>query len=775
MLYTADSSTRSLMMLSLIIILSACSGSSVLTDYEVVSETSITVTSQDYDRARSFLPTRLAGLVHNEIQQWQWLGDDMAVYRTNTPEGRRFLKFNLISGTSEHAFDHSVVAAALTRATGRETSAAELPFMSVQFNADGTSFQFDYNRQQWEFNLSDSSLSVVEPGVFRPDNSILSPDGRFAAYIQHHDLWVRNMSDGTDIRLTHNGEEFWSYATDSQGWSRSDRPILAWSDDGRFISTYRLDERDVPIMHILRTAEERPVLQSWPYAVPGDTVVPMHHRLVIDVERASVVWLDAEPDHQRTSNCCGLTRGTQWADNQFSPDNSYLAFVSTSRDYATATLRIADTATGTVRTVYSETDKPFFESNLTSRGVPNWRVLFDTNEFIWFTRKDEWGHLYLHDLSSGVLKNRITQGEWNVVDIYHICEQTRRIWFTAVGSLPGRDVYQEYLYRVNFDGSGLELLTPEEGHHEIVFSSSHQLFLDTWSDYVTPRVTVLRNLDGELVHPVASADISALLQTGFPLPVPFIAKARDGVTNVYGLMFKPSNFNPSRKYPIINSIYPGPQVGSINTPAFSVARRGNPQSLAELGFIVVQVDAMGTPLRSKSFHTAYYGDMADNGLPDQAAAMRQLAEQYSFIDIDRAGMYGHSGGGFATAAALLTMPEFFKVGVASAGNMDNRGYTFYWGEKYHGQRSVADGTDTFANQALHLKASNLQGRLLITYGTMDTNVHPNTTLLLINELIRHDKDFDLMVFPNRGHGYFNEPYHQRISWEYFVRHLHGLP
>jgi dipeptidyl aminopeptidase/acylaminoacyl peptidase len=277
------------------------------------------------------------------------------------------------------------------------------------------------------------------------------------------------------------------------------------------------------------------------------------------------------------------------------------------------------------------------------------------------------------------------------------------------------------------------------------------------------------------MHEVSQADITALLETGFPLPVPFVAKARDGQTDIYGLMFKPSNFDTSKSYPIINSIYPGPQVGSINTPAFSVARRGNPQSLAELGFIVVQVDAMGTPMRSKSFHTAYYGDMADNGLPDQAAAMQQLAAQYSWIDINRAGMYGHSGGGFATAAALLTMPDFFKGGVASAGNMDNRGYTYYWGEKYHGQRIVDGETDSFANQALHLKAANLKGRLLITYGTMDTNVHPNTTLLLINELIRHDKDFDVMVFPNRGHGYFSEPYHQRISWEYFVRHLHGNP
>jgi dipeptidyl-peptidase 4 len=765
------SSHRWLLMLTITFSFAACSASSVLTDSQKSPEKN--VSSSDYDRARSFLPNRLTGLVHFETQQWQWAGDNAAIYRTNTPDGRRFMQINLVTGQSEPAFNHNILAAALAQASGREISAAELPFMAIQFDASGASFQFEYNNQRWNYDLSSQTLSVVEPGVARPDNSVLSPDTRFAAYIKDNNLWVRSMIDGSDIQLTHDGQEYYGYATNSQGWTRSDTPILAWSDDGRFISTYRLNETGVPLMHILRTAENRPELLSWPYAVPGDTVVPMHHRLVIDVEAARTVWLDAQPDHQRTSNCCGLTRGTQWADNQFSPDNRYLAYVSTSRDYATATLRIADTSTGNVRTVYSETDEPFFESNLTSRGAPNWRVLFDSDEFIWFTRKDGWGHLYLHDLDLGELKNRITSGAWNVVDIYHVCEQSRRIWFTAVGSIPGRDVYQEYLYRVGFDGSGLELLTPEEGHHEIMFSAQNGLFVDTWSDYVTPKISVLRDLDGNLVHEVSRADISGLLETGFPLPEPFVAKARDGQTDIYGLMFKPSNFDPSRSYPIINSIYPGPQVGSINTPGFSVARRGNPQSLAELGFIVVQVDAMGTPMRSKSFHTAYFGDMIDNGLPDQAAAMRQLAERYSWIDINRAGMYGHSGGGFATAAAMLTMPDFFKVGVASAGNMDNRGYTYYWGEKYHGERIIADGTDTFANQALHLKAANLKGRLLITYGTMDTNVHPNTTLLLINELIRHNKDFDVMVFPNRGHGYFNEPYHQRISWEYFVRHLHG--
>ncbi|MCC5925177.1 MAG: DPP IV N-terminal domain-containing protein [Bacteroidetes bacterium] len=728
-------------------------------------------TSSDYERARSFLPASLSQLVHGEVQNWQWANDVTASYRTQTNEGKRFKLFNLDARASSVLFDHEILAHQLSEQTQRSVSHENLPFNAIRLSEDLRIIRFAAFGKQWSYDRNDNLLVEYTPDIVSPSFSVTSPDGRWAAFRKEHDLWVRDLQSGEDIPLTSDGEQYWAYATDSQGWTFSETPILAWSDDGSTLTTYRLDERGVGIMHILRTAEERPQLTSWPYALPGDTIVPKHHRLVINVETREKIWLDVEPDHQRTSNCCGLTRGSQWGDNQFSSDASQLAFVSTSRDYATVTLRIADTRTGAVRQVYTETDEPFFESNLTSRGVPNWSVLFDSNEFIWFTRKSEWGHLYLHDLQTGELKNQITSGEWNVVDIHHICSTTRRIWFTAVGKEEGRNVYQEYLYVVHMDGSGLQLLTPEEGHHEIAFSESHGLFLNVWSDYVTPRTSVLRNLNGEIVHNFGQADISNLLATGFPLPEPFVVKARDGETDIYGIMFKPSNFDPKRSYPIINSIYPGPQVGSINTPGFSLARRGNPQSLAELGFIVVLVDAKGTPLRSKSFHTAYFGDMADNGLLDQAAAMKQLAERYSWIDINRAGMYGHSGGGFATAAALLTMPEFFKVGVASAGNMDNRGYTFYWGEKYHGERIVDGGHDTFANQALHLKAANLQGRLLITYGTMDTNVHPNTTLLLINELIRHDKDFDVMVFPNRGHGYFNEPYHLRLIWEYFVRHL----
>jgi dipeptidyl-peptidase 4 len=287
-------------------------------------------------------------------------------------------------------------------------------------------------------------------------------------------------------------------------------------------------------------------------------------------------------------------------------------------------------------------------------------------------------------------------------------------------------------------------------------------------------VTLLRRGDGTEVARLTEADISDLLATGWRAPERFTAPARDGETELHGLMFLPTDLDEGQRYPVVVSNYPGPQAGSVGTRSFTTNARGQAHALAELGFIVIQLDALGTPGRSRDFHAFYHGDMADNGLPDHITALRALAAERPWMDLSRVGIFGHSGGGFATAAALLLHPDFFHVGVASAGNMDNAGYTYYWGEKWQGPRvTLPDGTDSYDNQALHRFAENLEGRLLISYGTMDANVHPNTTLLLVDALIDANKDFDLMVFPNRGHGYANEPYKIRTTWDYFVRHLRG--
>ena len=320
----------------------------------------------------------------------------------------------------------------------------------------------------------------------------------------------------------------------------------------------------------------------------------------------------------------------------------------------------------------------------------------------------------------------------------------------------------------------MHLLTPENANHSVTISDDGRYFVDAYSTPTQPQTTVLRKIDGELVMELGKQDISKLLATGWVPPIPFQVKARDGKTDLYGFLFKPTNFDASRKYPIVNYVYPGPQTGSCGSRSF-MASRGDLQALAELDFVVVCLDGMGTPWRSKSFHEAYYGNLGDNTIPDQVAGMQQLAERYPWIDISRAGMYGHSGGGNATAAAMFHYPDFFKVGIAESGNHDNREYEDDWAEKWAGLLvKNPDGVSNYDSQANQMDAKNLKGHLLLAHGTMDDNVPPNETLLVVEQLIKANKDFDLVIIPNAAHGYgAASPYMMRRRWDYFVRYLAG--
>jgi dipeptidyl-peptidase 4 len=728
----------------------------------------------DYARAERFLAWNVEPLVSGAEVQPQWLPGERFWYRNRIPEGHEFVVVDPARGTRERAFDHERLARALTEQTGVEHRPFALPITRLEPMDDGRGLGFELDRRRWACDVIAYRCERPATPVEEARAEVLSPDGRLAAFRRDHDLWVREVATGRETRLTSDGAEHHGYATDNEGWRSSARPVVVWSPDSRRIKSFRLDERGVGEMHLLETAEGRPILHSWKYALPGDTVVPLYERLVIDVEGARVVPLRAEPDHQRTSSCCGMLRGDVMGDVEWSPDGRRVAYASVSRDYRDVRLRLADAETGEVRTVLEERGEPFFESSAAGRGVPNWRVLHGRGRVLWLSQRDGYAHLYLHDLDDGRLRNRVTSGEWNVIDVLRVDEAGGWVYFTGAGRERGRDPYHRHLYRVRTDGRNLTLLSPEDADHVVTVSPSGRWFVDSYSRVDAPPVTVLRRADGRVVRVLEEADISRLLATGWPRPIPFTARARDGVTELHGVMYRPSDFDPARRYPIINNIYPGPQAGSIGPRTFAAARRGDAQALAELGFVVVQIDALGTPMRSRPFHAHYHGDLGDNGLEDQIAVMRQLAERHPYIDLSRVGIYGHSGGGFATAAAMLRFPDFFHVGVAGAGNHDNRGYTYYWGEKWHGPLTRdPDGTDSYTDQANHLLAGNLRGKLLLSYGTMDNNVHPDMTLLLVDELIRHNKDFDLVVLPNRNHGYGREPYWIRRSWDYFVEHLLG--
>ena len=614
-------------------------------------------------------------------------------------------------------------------------------------------------------------------------NEFLSPNEKLAAYIEDFNLWIRNTKTGKRIQLTFDGEKDYGYATNNAGWIKSKGPVLKWSPKSDKIATFRQDARGVGEMYLTTTNVGHPKLQAWKYALPGDEKIFEIERLIIDIKSNKIIKLKMKNDFQRSTTTDHIAgRGGELLDTQWSEDSSKLAFISSSRDHKEAHLQIADSKTGNVYSVHKENVDTYYESGVRSE---NWKVLFDSNEFIWYSEKDNWGHIYLYDLNTKKLKNRITSGNWLVRNVMHIDSDKREIIFTAGGKEKGNP-YHVYMYKVNFDGNNLTCLTPEKGTHSINPSPNWNYFVTTYSTTKNAPKSILKDRDGKTLFQLSTSNTDELKENGWQEPIEFNVKARDEKTNLYGLLYLPSNYKKNEKYPVLNYIYPGPQSGSVGNYSFMVSRRDF-QALAELGFAVVAVDAMGTPGRSKSFHDAYYGNMGDNGLPDNIAAIKQLSKKYTSMDLTKVGIWGHSGGGFASTGALLRYPEFYDVAVSSSGNHDNRNYEADWGEKWQGlmqpvdlniedNNSEYDSRKTnYDSQANQLLVENLKGKLLIAHGMLDDNVPPSNTMLVVDELIKANKDFDLILFPNKRHGYGDlSNYMMRRKWDYFVKHLKGV-
>ena len=731
------------------------------------------LTSADYTRAERFMGYNTNPLVYHAIHP-AWTPGELLWYRDTGPDGTRFVVFNPVTLAKEPAFDHAKLAAALSTAAGKKYEPNQLPFNAIELSAGGTSVSFGTGGRRFECDRQGAKCAAEPAGAatggrFRTDAP--SPDKKKTAFIREFNLWVRDVATGKETQLTTDGVKDNSYALDNAGWVKSERPILLWSPDSKKIATFQQDQRNVGEMYLVETNVGHPILHAWKYPLPGDETVAMIRRVIVDVESPRVTALQMPPDQHRSTLCDHVVcRGSEWEDVAWSPDSSQLAFVSTSRDHKQETLRVAGAADGAVRDVMEEHAATQYESG---QGMVNWRYLPASNEIIWYSERSNWGHLYLYDLATGKLKNQITSGDFVVTELLRVDEKARLLYFIADGREKGRDPYFHHLYRVGFDGGGLTLLTPEDANHEVTFSPSGRYIVDNYSKPDSPPVSVLRDSGGKLLATLEKADISKLQATGWKPPEPVTVKARDGVTDLYGLLFKPTNLDPGKKYPIVNQIYPGPQGGSVGSRSFAAAR-GDAQALAELGFVVVAIDGMGNPQRSKSFHDAYYGNLGDNTLPDQVSAMRQLARRFPWIDIERAGIWGHSGGGYAAADAMFRYPDFFKVGISEAGNHDNREYEDDWGERYQGLLSHSGSGTNYDDQANQNLAKNLKGHLLLAHGTMDDNVPPYNTLLVVNELIKANKDFDLLLLPNRHHGFGSEPYMVRRRWDYFVRYLLGV-
>lgn len=735
------------------------------------------VTEVDYRRAERFLSANVNDLVSGNILAQYWQDDGRLVYRRSTGAGSEIVVADPGTGSISALFDAEAVAAALASLSGDEVDASDLSLSRIELDSEQETLGFRFDGEDYQLNLSSMDLQQEAES---PDHEIFSPDGSKAAFIQDHNLWVRDTASNALTQLTFDGVEDYGYATNNAGWIRDDGPVLLWSPDSRSIATFRHDGRNVGEMYLYDTRVGHVELDAWKYPLPGDEHIFMIERIVVHLEdEPRVVPLRMPPDPHRSTTADHIADfDGRFLDVEWSEDAAFLAFVSSSRDHKSATLRLSNPDTGDVRDIYNETVATYYESGAATE---NWRLFVERNEFLWFSEQDNWGHLYLHDLTSGQMKRQLTSGNWSVLQVQQVDLENEQIYFTGSNREPG-DPYFHYLYRVNMDGSGLTLLTPEPAHHVINWSEDGRYFTDIYSTPTTAPVSVIRDRDGAVLQELGQTDISQLLAAGWVAPEPFVVKARDQQTDLYGLLYMPSNFDPASSYPVLNYLYPGPQTGSVGRRSFSPAR-SDKQAVAELGFVVVEVDAMGTPGRSKSFHDAFYGNMGDNGLPDQVTTIRQLAADRPWMDIERVGIWGHSGGGFASTAGILRYPDFYKVAVSSAGNHDNRNYEDDWGEKWQGlletyPETSPDDPDApstnYDNQANQLLVENLQGKLLLAHGLMDDNVHPSNTLLMVQALVEAEKDFDLVLLPDSRHGFATSRYFMKRRWDYFVRHLLGV-
>ena len=737
------------------------------------------VSTADYQRAESFLSYNTEPLIDNANVRPNWLPGDKFWYRNLTAQGSEFILVDPVKKSRGAAFDQQKLAAALSTAAGAQYQPYRLPFQSFSYSADGKAIVFRADGKQWKCDLKTyqvtedaSKISEAESGIGsgrrgrgNAGNEILSPDGKKEAFIKDDNLWVRDIKTKNETQLTTDGVKDFGYATDNAGWKSSDKPILVWSPDSKKIATFQQDQRGVSDMYLVTTNVGKPTLKAWKYPLPGDKTIITIQRVIIDVDQPKVIRLQIPADPHRATLSDDISSSGTFDDVNWNEDGTKLAFVSTSRDHKIEKVRIADAATGAVKEVFEESVPTQYESGW---GSINWKYLAKSNEIVWFSERDNWGHLYLYDAATGKLKNQITKGDFVVTKLLKVDEKNRMLYFVADGR-EKENPYFSQLCKVGFDGKHFAVLTPEEGNHNVTLSPSDKYFIDSYSKPDVPPVTVLRDVDGKLISTLEKTDISRLKAAGWKPVTPFSAKAKDGKTDIYGLMFTPTNLDPSKKYPVVDYIYPGPQGGSVGSWSFA-ASRGDNQALAELGFVVVVLEGTSNPLRSKSFHDMSYGNMAENTLPDQIAGIRQLAAKYAYIDTNKVGIWGHSGGGFATAAAMFRYPDFFKVGIAESGNHDNRNYEDDWGERYDGLASNSN----YDAQANENYAKNLKGKLMLAHGLMDNNVPPQNTLLVVEALERANKDYDLVVFPNSPHGYgpFSS-YMMRRRWDYFVKNLLG--
>ena len=727
------------------------------------------LTDADYARAEQLLAPYRARRVPGARLDPQW---EPGGARFRYQVGSRHLVVDPAEGTRRDAFDHDRLAAALSVASGRAVEAATLPIAHPEF--DGDVLRFTAFDARWEW--SEGTCVRIDGDEPPGPRDVVSPDRQWIAFGRDGNIWVRSR-DGEEFALTDDAEPHHDYGgmPDPLGFGSLARSFglgplfhVLWSPDSTRLLVHRLDQRGLPEQVLVESSPPGggpPVEHRHRYPMPGDDAQPTMSWAVLDVTTREVVHQQDEP---RT-----LVHPTAISDAWWSGEKGdSVHFLHHSRDARTLELRRLDPATGEITTLVTETGRTRVDPT-PQLGEPPMVHVLDSGEVLWWSQRDGWGHLYLHS-PDGERVEQVTAGPWLVRSVLWVDQDRRQVWFLATG-LGGADhddgdPYVRQICRIGLDGTGFTRLTDDDLDHDAVSPPEGGYLLDRASSPAVPPRSAVLGGDAQVLVELESPDAGALEELGWSPPERFRATAADGRTPIWGLLWRPHDLDPDRRYPVIDHIYPGPQVHRTG-PSFDVPHGGEPEAFAALGFAVVAVDGRGTAGRSKAFHDHSYGNLGSAGsLDDHVAAVRELGRRHAWLDTDRVGITGHSGGGYAAARALLVHPGFYRVGVALAGNHDPGVCLPMWAEQYHGDLSE-DGRRAMSNPAL---AAAMEGKLLLVHGEVDENVLPSQSLRLVDALVAADKDVDLLLVPGGEHTLLLRMHHvTRRTWDYFVRHLHG--
>lgn len=712
-------------------------------------------TVDDYKRAYALREQYSARKVYYADVQPRWIaGTHEFWYVRHTPEGNRYVVVDAGRRTRKDLFQHKKLAAALSRLSGKEVTPATLYLKDLRVNARQDTVRFVFDNHRWTYlsrkdRLTDEGrvpAPVPRPHwMVRDDEKnhapVLSPNGKYKAYIKESNIYVQELATGRERQLSIDGTLGHYYSA-----------YIHWSPDSKKLAACKIRPVEKRYVHYVESSpadQLQPRLHTQEYAKPGDEL-PFKMPCIFHVESGEIIQPSTELfNHQYALH------GPVW-----DADSRTVTFEYNQRGHQVYRVLELNAHTGEVRTLIEETHDKYV--NYTRYFRHN---LADGKHIIWMSERDNWNHLYLYDREAARAVCQITRGEWYVREVIGVDEENRQIYFSANGVVPGEDPYLIRYYRIGFDGTGMTCLTPETGMHTAWFSADRKYLVDVWSMVdKAPRAVLREAATGKEIMPLETADISKLKAAGWKAPEVFVAKGRDGQTDMWGLIVRPTNFDPARKYPIIEYIYQGP--GSHYVPKTFQAYNWYMTSLAELGFIVVMVDGMGTSFRSRAFENVCYQNLKDAGLPDHIAWIRAAARKYPYMDTDRVGIYGCSAGGQESTAAVLFHPDFYKAAYSACGCHDNRMDKIWWNELWMGYPVGNQYKENSNVENAHL----LTRQLMLVVGEMDDNVDPASTMQLVNALIKADKDFELVVLPGARHT-VGESFGEHKRYDFFVRHL----